>query len=150
MKRRTFLTGFASGAALASMAGAAMALSYADDVVTQLVTLGFSDIMVETTWLGRIKISASRVDGRREIVLNPRTGEILRDVFTSSSADGVTRQVIDDVTDDNGGHSGSGDDGGGDDNSGSGGSGSGSGGDDSGHGDDGGSGGDDGDGGGGG
>ncbi len=119
MKRRTFLIGLALAASCAS---AAVARTYADDVVEQLTKFGFSNIEIETTWLGRIKISASRKDGTREIVLNPRTGEILRDVFTPNSDEGLIRHLLDDVSDDDhdgGDHSGSGDGGG--DNSGSGG-----------------------------
>lgn len=129
MKRRLFLFGLATTSVLAAVAGPALAASYAEDVVAQLNQLGFSDLTVETTWLGRIKIVASRTDGVREIVLNPRTGEILRDVWMPMSGGGVVRNVLDDVK--GGGHGGEGsggdnsgpgggDNGGDDDNSGQG------------------------------
>ena len=118
MKRRLFLFGLATTSVLAAVAGPALAASYAEDVVAQLNQLGFSEIAVETTWLGRIKIVASRSDGIREIVLNPRTGEILRDVWMPVSGDGEVRNVLGDVKD-----GGLGGDGGGDDNSGPGGGG---------------------------
>lgn len=98
MNRRTLLAGLASAAAVMA-AAPAFALSYAEDVVIQLTKLGFLDIHVETTLLGRVKIVAARADGIREIVLNPRTGEILRDVWTPSSG-GSVRAVLADVEDD--------------------------------------------------
>jgi hypothetical protein len=113
MKRRDFLLAGLSAATLVSSAAAAFAVSYAEDVVNQLARLGFSDITVQTTLLGRIKILATRSDGMREIVLNPRTGEILRDVWFASGG-GNVRRVLDDVSDDD-------NDDDGDDNSGSGG-----------------------------
>ncbi len=115
MKRRGFLVGLAAASSLAVVAGPAMAASYAEDVIAQLTKLGFSNISVETTWLGRIKIVATRSDGIREIVLNPRTGEILRDVWRPVSGGGVTRNVLGDVDDSGGGHDGKDDDGGDDD-----------------------------------
>lgn len=118
MKRRLFLFGLAASSAIVAAAAPAFAASYAEDVIAQLTKLGFSGITVETTWLGRIKIVASRSDGVREIVLNPNTGEILRDVWMPVSGGGLIRHVLDDVEDEDSGGS---DDGGGDDNSGSGG-----------------------------
>lgn len=99
-----------------------MAASFTEDVVAQLVKLGFSNITAETTLLGRVKIVASRSDGLREIVINPRTGEILRDVWMPSANNSAAPRTVlndydDDEDDDN---SGSGSD---DDNSGSGSSG---------------------------
>ena len=61
MKRRLFLFGLAGTAAFGVMASPALAASYAEDVVAQLANLGFSNISVETTWLGRIKISGHPV-----------------------------------------------------------------------------------------
>lgn len=43
--------------------------------------MGYSDILVSRTLLGRVKIEADGDEGRREIIVNPRTGEILRDLF---------------------------------------------------------------------
>ena len=123
MKRRVFLVGLAAASTLVVVAGPGMAASYAEDIIAQLTKLGFSNISDETTWLGRIKIVATRSDGIREIVLNPRTGEILRDVWSPVSGGGVTRNVLDDVNGSGGGDDGgnSSGDGGGDDSSGSGG-----------------------------
>ena len=126
MKRRHFLICIAASLA---MAGAVQAASFADAVIAQLTRQGFAGITSESTWLGRVRITAQRDGGWREIVLNPRTGEILRDIW--SPADGSTGQIpiVDDVA--SGGASGSDDHGGGDtggDGSGSGHDGGGSGG----------------------
>lgn len=50
-----------------------------DDLVGQLRDQGYSSIRVTHTWLGRVRIDAKLDKFRREIVLNPNTGEILRD-----------------------------------------------------------------------
>jgi TAT (twin-arginine translocation) pathway signal sequence len=126
MKRRQFLLGLAGTTALAVVAGPVLAASYADQVISQLTKLGFGGISVEVTWLGRIRIVGTRADGMREIILNPRTGEILRDVWSPVSGNGVRRLVLDDVEDDgddgndNGDDTDGGNDDGGGDNSGSG------------------------------
>ncbi len=52
-----------------------------DQVVQQLQAQGFSDIELRRTILGRIRITATSDEYWREIVLNPRTGEILRDYW---------------------------------------------------------------------
>ena len=120
MKRRRLIIGvLAVGVAQALAALPALAATFVEQIVTQLQAQGFTEIEVETTWLGRALIQAQRADTRREIVLNPNTGEILRDLWGSKS--GVESRKItigDDGGDDNRGHGG-GDDGGG--NSGSGG-----------------------------
>jgi hypothetical protein len=126
MKRRTFLSGLLATSALSVSASAAFALTFAEDVVAQLVKLGFSDITAETTLLGRVRIRASRSDGTREIIINPRTGEILRDIWMATGDGGTPRTVLNDIDDSDDDDSGSGKDddnsaGGDDDNSGSGG-----------------------------
>lgn len=70
--------------AVATASALAAASAHADvtrDVVTQLQGMGYSRVIVERTLLGRVKIDAAGDQGRREIIINPRTGEILRDVF---------------------------------------------------------------------
>ena len=86
MKRRQLLTGIL-GAMGVQMLTALPALSqtFVEQVVTQLRAQGFQSIEVERTLLGRTRIAAHRTDGSREIVLNPNTGEILRDLWTSTS-----------------------------------------------------------------
>lgn len=86
MKRRQLLTGIL-GAMGVQMLTALPALSqtFVEQVITQLRAQGFQSIEVERTLLGRTRIAAHRTDGSREIVLNPNTGEILRDLWTSTS-----------------------------------------------------------------
>lgn len=93
MKRREFLTGLAAGVAIATPA---LAQEYVDSIVRQLQELGFRNIAQERTLLGRVRITASRKDGQREIIVNPRTGEILRDLWTSGSGGRSSISIIDD------------------------------------------------------
>ena len=113
-------------------------------LVDTLRAQGYARITVERTWLGRYRIEAKGRNGEREIVLNERTGEVLRDYV----------EFDDDDDDHDGDASGRGsasvgradgdDDDAGDDNSGHGSSNSGHGGDDGDDGEDGDHGGDDG------
>ena len=50
-----------------------------DHIVRQLQQQGYSQITVTRTFLGRSRIIAERQSGTREIIVNPNTGEILRD-----------------------------------------------------------------------
>ena len=114
--------------------------AFAAKVASQLKELGYSTVEVSRTFLGRIRVEATGSAGEREIIFNPRTGEILRDFSKSGHGGLLTLPSGDGGEDGNdvGGDEGSEDgDGGGDD-----------GGDDGGHGgDDGGDGDGDGDGG---
>lgn len=83
MNRRKLLG--LSLAAFALAVGPVFAGSYSDDVVAQLKRRGFNRITVGRTFLGRIRIVAVGNGGRREIILNPKTGEILRDLWTANS-----------------------------------------------------------------
>lgn len=59
--------------------------------VVELEAEGYRDILVRWTWLGRLRIVAWREGQRREIILHPTTGEVLRDLTdpsTSLYADG--------------------------------------------------------------
>lgn len=115
--------------------GPAMANDFVNDIVNELQSQGYDSVVVEYTMLGRVQIHATRTDLSREVVVNPHTGEILRDLRTrsataSKSDDNDDEDDGDDRGDDDGGH---GDDGdrdkghGGGGNSGSGGGGSGGG-----------------------
>lgn len=53
-----------------------------DSVLSQLRQQGYNEIEMSRTWLGRTRIVARRDGERREIIINPRTGEILRDFWT--------------------------------------------------------------------
>lgn len=65
-------------------------LAFAQDfqaaLLLQLRNSGYQIIETSTTLLGRIRIIAQGPNGWREIVLNPRTGEILRDAVFVTSA----------------------------------------------------------------
>lgn len=62
-------------------AGVASADAMVDRVTQQLAKQGYSEIVISRTWLGRIRIEAYGGTASREIILNPRTGEILRDYW---------------------------------------------------------------------
>lgn len=62
-----------------ALSGAAVAQSFEDRVVRQLHDLGYTGITVSRTLLGRSRIKGISDEGRREIILDPRTGVILRD-----------------------------------------------------------------------
>ena len=88
MNRRQVITAMlATVGVQAATAMPALAATFVEQVVTQLRAQGFDDIEVERTMLGRTRIAAERLDGSREIVLNPTTGEILRDLWTSKSGE---------------------------------------------------------------
>lgn len=63
---------------LATAPSAAPAASH-DALIQALAAEGYTRIEISRTWLGRTRISATGPGRTREIVLNRRTGEILRD-----------------------------------------------------------------------
>ena len=71
--------------ALFAALACAITPAWGSDLVTsvtrQLLKQGYSDITTSQTWLGRTRIIAIGEDSRREIIVNPRTGEILRDFW---------------------------------------------------------------------
>jgi hypothetical protein len=87
MRRRVFL----SGLVVFAFATQAFADTMTDAIVSQLRAQGYTEITVRRTFLGRIQVSAVSAKQRREIVFNPRTGEILRDY--SETLDGGTEVV---------------------------------------------------------
>lgn len=105
--------------AAAALLIASTTLARADevgDIVRWLRRLGFDDVRTSRSLLGRVQIRATGAIGTRELVVNPRTGEILRDVWVG--ADGKIKRGApypgssDDAGDD--GHSTSNDGGGAD------------------------------------
>lgn len=62
-----------------ALAWPALAESVAETVKRQLREQGYQRIETSYTWLGRLRVNAVQGDMRREIVINPNTGEILRD-----------------------------------------------------------------------
>ena len=112
MRRRSFLLALTAALAIGP---AAYASDLSDDVVRRLKKGGYRIISVDRTFLGRVRIRAAKGNGEREIVLNPVTGEILRDLWVSGGPDSDS---YDDGGSDNGGGStdnGGSDDGGGED-----------------------------------
>ncbi len=72
-------------ALLALGAEALEAQTITDPVVEQLRQQGYVEFEVSRTLLGRVRVIALMPGGgRREIVINPATGEILRDRFDAS------------------------------------------------------------------
>lgn len=83
MQRRAFLRGATAITAVAMLAGPAQADDRASEsVMRQLRAQGYLEVTPTRTLLGRIRITARRGSERREIVLDPRSGEILRDLST--------------------------------------------------------------------
>jgi hypothetical protein len=70
-------------AVAATLCGAAPASAGQGDAVAQLLgdlrAQGYREIWFERTLLNRVRITAERRGYDREIVIDPRTGEILRD-----------------------------------------------------------------------
>ncbi|PYF09455.1 hypothetical protein C8J30_10827 [Rhodobacter viridis] len=50
-----------------------------DEIVSQMQAEGYSSIEVSTTWLNRVRIVGEGMPGAREVVIDPRNGEVLRD-----------------------------------------------------------------------
>lgn len=100
MQRRNLLT--LLPVLLIVLAGPAFATQFDDEVVAQLDAQGFTSITKATTWLGRVHIYAERRDGHREIVINPRTGEILRDIWTGAGGAEASKPILDAVGDGSG------------------------------------------------
>jgi hypothetical protein len=91
MNRRLIIAGLC-----ASILGgpAAWAQGFADSIVQQLRQQGYNGISVHDTWLGRTRIVGQSGSGSREIIIDPRTGEILRDLFQGSGGSGS--RIVDD------------------------------------------------------
>lgn len=89
----------------------ASAKGVADEIARQMSRQGFRNISIEETWLGRTRITGTRNGGSREIIMNPKTGEILRDLWLNAQGqvraadivlgdDAKTEDATDDATDD--------------------------------------------------
>lgn len=86
MHRRVFLT---AGLLALACGGPARASDRVDQIVLALQREGYARIEVGRTWLGRTRIVATGAQGTREIVVQPSTGEVLRDVQSrEDSGDG--------------------------------------------------------------
>ncbi len=80
LRRLILLTGL-----IWCMAMQAFADPLTESVVRQLQERGYQEVIVTRTWLGRNRIVATSPGRLREIILNPTTGEILRDFQISGS-----------------------------------------------------------------
>lgn len=96
MKRRQTFFALLLGGLMA--ASPAFARSLAENIARQLSGQGFSNVQIEGTWLGRSRITGTRNGESREIVVNPNTGEILRDLWLNDK--GQVRAAEIDVEDD--------------------------------------------------
>ena len=94
MNRRQMLIVFGFAVCAATCAPAA---TFQESVVSQLESQGYQAITIEQTLLGRVKIVGQIADGRREIILNPRTGEILRDLWMQDAGGDVLPKIRDNV-----------------------------------------------------
>lgn len=70
--------------AFALQAAAVQAQSLQASVEQQLTAQGYRDIDMSRTLLGRARFEARKGDMTRVIVVNPNTGEVLRDISRSS------------------------------------------------------------------
>lgn len=108
-------------------AGTALAEDPAvERIMRELRALGYTRVSIERTLLGRSRILADSADASREVIVNPVTGEILRDLWIPHSgrdgrSDGLLRSASGDGGRDGGDDDNDDGDEGNDDNSGSGG-----------------------------
>lgn len=103
MKRRQFIAAAAAFVLLsAGSARADDASDYVEDIVDWLQESGFTDISVVQSLLGRMVITARLGERIREIACNPRTGEILRDVWLNDPSGPPPQPLPDDLFEDGG------------------------------------------------
>ena len=97
MHRRALILGLCATVA----AWPALARDPVDRITRDLQRKGYSRIDVSRTLLGRTRITAESASARREIIVDPRTGEILRDL--TEGADSAGSGLISTTDDDDGG-----------------------------------------------
>lgn len=83
---RSKLFKIATSASVALWASVALAAQPVDTVISWLQDQGFTHFEIEKTWLGRTKIEAKAAGAEREIIINTKTGEILRDYWEVEDA----------------------------------------------------------------
>ncbi|MFO7805463.1 MAG: hypothetical protein R6V30_07305 [Paracoccaceae bacterium] len=96
MQRRQILAGLLAAVAMPT---AALAQTAEEQVIDQLKRQGYRRITLGSTLLGRRRIVATGPRGRREIILNPATGAILRDYLDRSDRGGSRDNRDDDRED---------------------------------------------------
>ncbi len=79
MIRRAFLRGLVFAAA--GLAAGTARADPVDEIVAEIREQGFTISRVQRTWLGRVRIVAQNAEYRREVVIDPTTGEIRRDLL---------------------------------------------------------------------
>ena len=67
----------------AMLAVPAAAQDIRGEIEAALVAQGYEIVQIGRTWLGRLRVVAQNDEIRREIVVNPTTGEVLRDYSVS-------------------------------------------------------------------
>lgn len=78
MRHQLRLAAIVLGATLV-LPGAALAKDPVDRLIQKLATQGYTKVEVSRTLLGRVRIEAHGRGAEREIIINGRTGEVLRD-----------------------------------------------------------------------
>lgn len=107
MNRRTLLLGLPALCLVATGAVADVETA----IVRRLRADGYGEITVSRTLLGRVRIVATRPGLRREIILNPQTGEVLRDLLIAQDGTETPGTLAaDHETGGSGGQGGGGDD----------------------------------------
>ncbi|MGQ0563457.1 MAG: hypothetical protein ACT4OK_00100 [Gemmobacter sp.] len=87
MNRRAFLSTLV---AIAALGGPARAEVPVERILRDLRRLGYDRISVERTLLRRTRILAVSREAQREIIVNPNTGEILRDLWIPVERSGTS------------------------------------------------------------
>ncbi len=67
---------------------------YAGQVVRQLADQGYRQIEVRRSLLGKVIVTGSRPGQQREIVIDPRNGELLRDLVRQGAGAPVTAGTV--------------------------------------------------------
>jgi hypothetical protein len=63
------------------LVGSAAVADPVDDILEEIRSQGFRIVRVQRTWLGRVQIVGQNASFRREVVIDPTTGEIRRDLL---------------------------------------------------------------------
>jgi len=92
MDRRTFI---ALLVATSALPGQLLASPIEDFLLRELRAQGYTEFTISTTWLGRLRILALSPKYRREIIANPRTGEILRDYWVLIGEGSGSSDILD-------------------------------------------------------
>ena len=83
MNRRSLMTAAFAAILLGSPA---FAFDVVDEMLNELRQQGYRNVEVSRTLLGRTRITAENAKFTREIVVDPRTGEVLRDYWQALAA----------------------------------------------------------------